>query len=335
VLLGSTGIEIEKNGFGALPIQRLPKAEAVALLRRAQAGGVDFFDTARYYTDSEEKLGEALAPVRSQVVLASKTGATTPAAFWQDLATSLELLRTDYLDLYQFHNPSQVWRPDDGSGLYEAALEARRQGKIRHIGITNHRLPLALEVVASGLYATLQYPFSYLASVEELKLVAATHKKGMGFIAMKGLSGGLIKNFLAANAFMIRYPGVIPIWGIQRETELSELLDYIKEPPAFTPERQAEVERDCQELQGDFCRGCGYCLPCPAGIDIPLAARMSFFMRRSADDSYLTPQVKASMANIPKCQHCRHCLTHCPYGLDVPRLLKENHTDYKAYTIGR
>ena len=152
VTLGSTGIRVPKNGFGALPIQRISKEEAVSLLRRAYEGGIRFFDTARAYTDSEEKVGAAFAGMRDKLYIATKAPRFTVEAFWEDLETSLRTLGTDYVDLYQFHNPSFCPKPGDGTGLYEAMLEAKAQGKIRHIGITNHRLGVAREAIASGLY---------------------------------------------------------------------------------------------------------------------------------------------------------------------------------------
>ena len=133
--------------------------------------GITYFDTARFYTDSEEKIGYALSDIRDKVVIATKTGATTAEGFWKDLETSLSLLKTDFIDLYQFHNPAFCPKPNDGTGLYEAMLEAKRQGKVLHIGITNHRLEVARESIASGLYETLQFPFSYLASDKDLEIV--------------------------------------------------------------------------------------------------------------------------------------------------------------------
>ena len=145
VTLGSTKITVNKNGFGALPIQRIGEADAGKLLRKAYENGIDFFDTARFYTDSEKKIGLALKDVREHITIATKTGAQDAEGFWKDLETSLSLLQTDYVDIYQFHNPSFCPKPGDGTGLYEAMLEARDQGKVRHIGITNHRLSVAEE----------------------------------------------------------------------------------------------------------------------------------------------------------------------------------------------
>ena len=227
VTLGRTGITVNKNGFGALPIQRVSREEAARLLRMALDAGITFFDTARFYTDSEEKIGYALSDRRDAFYLATKTAATTAEGFWSDLETSLRNLNTDYIDIYQFHNPAFCPKPGDGSGLYEAMLEARRQGKIRFISITNHRMTLAHEAIRSGLYDTLQFPFCYLATDKDIAVAEACREAGMGFIAMKGLSGGLINNSAAAYAWLAQYEHVLPIWGVQRERELREFLSYI------------------------------------------------------------------------------------------------------------
>ena len=295
ITLGKTGITVPQNAFGALPIQRVDKETAVKLLRRAYEGGMRFFDTARAYSDSEEKVGEAFEGMRDKVYIATKTGAKTPEEFWEHLETSLKNLRTDYVDLYQFHCADQCYRPGDGTGMYECMEEAKRQGKIRHIGITAHKLYIAEEIVRSGLYETLQYPFSYLSSKREEELVENCRKADMGFIAMKGLAGGLINRSDAAMAFMSRFEQVLPIWGIQRETELEEWLGYMKDTPALTEETAAFIEKEKQELTGDFCRGCGYCMPCPAGIMINQCARMSLMLRRAPSSAWLTPEMQAEM----------------------------------------
>ena len=239
VTLGKTGITVNKNGFGALPIQRISTEDAVKLARKAYDAGITFFDTARFYTDSEEKLGVAFEGMREKVYIATKTAASTPEEFWSQLQTSLTNLKTDYIDLYQFHNPAVCPKPGDGSGLYEAMLEAKAQGKIRHIGITNHRLAVAREAIESGLYETLQFPFCYLATEKDIELVAACKKANMGFIAMKALSGGLITNSAAAYAFEAQYDNVLPIWGVQKESELDEFISYIDNPPVMKSYRQS------------------------------------------------------------------------------------------------
>ena len=331
VTLGSTGITVPKNAFGALPIQRIDKDAAAAILRKAYDEGVRFFDTARAYSDSEEKIGYALIDVRDEIYIASKTMAKNAEGFWKDLETTLTNLKTDHVDILQFHNPPFCPKPGDESGLYDAALEAKAQGKIRHIGITNHRINVAKEAIESGLYETLQFPFSYLATDEEKELPKLCKEKNMGFIAMKGLSGGLLTNAKACYAFMCEYDNVLPIWGVQRMEELEQFLACGKEEPELTEDLRHVIQVDRDMLSGSFCRGCGYCLPCPAGIEIPNAARMYLMVRRAPVEAYTTPEWKEKMKKIENCIGCNHCKNHCPYGLDTPNLLKENLEDYKRF----
>ena len=334
VTLGKTGITTNKNGFGALPIQRISEEDAVFLLRKAYNNGITFFDTARWYTDSEHKVGMAFAGMRENVFIATKTGSQNAEMFWKDLEMSLTSLQTDYIDLYQFHNPAFCPKPGDESGLYDAALKAKQQGKIRHIGITNHRLSIAHEAVDSGLYETLQFPFCYLATGKDIELVEKCRQADMGFIAMKALSGGLINNSAAAYAYLAQYDNVLPIWGVQRESELDEFLSYIQTPPGMTEELSEVIRHDREELLGDFCRGCGYCMPCPAGIEINNCARMSLLLRRSPSAGHLSPEGQEKMMKIENCIHCNQCKSKCPYGLDTPSLLQKNLEDYKKVLAG-
>ena len=331
VRLGKTEITVNKNGFGALPIQRVSVEEAVRIFHKAYDGGITFFDTARFYTDSEVKLGEAFSKMRDKVYIASKTGAEKAEDFWKDLHTTLNNLKSDYLDLYQCHNIPFVPRPGDESGIYDAMLEAKEKGMIRHIGFTNHRIKVAREAIESGLFETLQFPFSYLASDLDVDLVERCKKADMGFICMKALAGGLITHSAAAYAFLAQYDNALPIWGIQRESELDEFLSYIDNPPVMTDEIREFIEKEKKELSSDFCRGCGYCMPCPEGIEIPTAARMSLLLRRAPQAMNLTPEAREKMKLIENCRHCDACKKKCPYNLDVPTLLAKNYEDYKTF----
>lgn len=336
VRLGKTEIVVNKNGFGALPIQRISLEEAGNLIKKAYHAGIRFFDSARLYSDSEEKIGEAVKEFRSDIYIATKTAASSAEDFWKDLETSLHNLQTGYIDLYQFHNPAFCPKPGDGTGLYEAMLTAKEQGKIRHIGITNHRLTVAKEAIESGLYECLQFPFCYLATDKDMEIVKLCKEADMGFIAMKALSGGLINNSKAAYAFLAQFENVLPIWGVQRETELDEFISYIDNPPAMTEDVKLVIEKDRTELLGDFCRGCGYCVPtCPVGIEINNCARMSLLLRRSPSELQLTEAVQKKMAKIEECIHCNQCKSHCPYGLDTPALLEKNYKDYKEVLAGK
>lgn len=333
ITLGMTGITTPQNAFGALPIQRVSLETAVKLLRRAHEGGMTFFDTARAYSDSEIKVGAAFEGMRDKVYIASKTQAKTPDQFWKDLDTTLTNLKTDYLDIYQFHCVSRCYAPGDGTSMYEAMLEAKKQGKIRHIGITAHLIAVAEEIAASGLYETLQFPFSYLASEREIALVRACEEKNMGFIAMKGLAGGLLTNSRACMAFMSQFEA-LPIWGIQREEELDQWLSFFSEDVTLDDEISAFIEEDKKALQGDFCRGCGYCMPCTAGIQINQCARMSQLIRRAPSENFKGEFWQKEMAKIEDCVDCGLCKSKCPYGLDTPNLLRKNLADYRNIISG-
>lgn len=332
ITLGRTGITVPQNGFGALPIQRISKEDAVSLLRKAYEGGMRFFDTARAYSDSEEKLGVAFAGMRDKVFISSKTMAETKEKFRSDLETSLEKLQTDYIDIYQLHCAARCY--GEGDELYEALKEAKKQGKIRHIGITAHKIGVAEDIVKSGLYETLQFPFSYLASERDIRLVRDCAAAGMGFIAMKGLSGGLLTDSEACMAFMSEYEA-LPIWGVQRESELAEWLSFFKNEVRMTDEIRAVIEKDRAELLGEFCRGCGYCMPCTVDIVINQCARMSQMIRRAPSQSWLTDHWQNEMMKIENCIECGICKTRCPYELDIPNLLKKNLKDYKEILAGK
>ena len=337
ITLGKTGITVPQNAFGALPIQRVSLETAVYLLREAYAGGMRFFDTARAYSDSEVKLGEAFGTVpgmRENLYISSKTQAKTPEKFWEELSTTLTNLKTDYLDIYQLHCVPQCYRPGDGTGMYEAMAEAKERGLIRHIGITAHLISVAEEIVESGLYETLQFPFSYLANEREIRLVENCAKANMGFIAMKGLCGGLLTNSEACMAFLSQYP-VLPIWGIQRESELREWLGFFHREAVMTDEIRALIEADQKSLSGDFCRGCGYCMPCAVGIQINNCARMSQLIRRAPSENFLSEEWQGLMMKIENCIDCGACRSRCPYGLDTPALLRKNLADYKDILAGK
>lgn len=333
--LGRTGITVPQNGFGALPIQRRSTEDAVALLRKAYEGGMRYFDTARAYSDSETKLGIAFEGMRDKVYIATKTAGTTGEKVREDLETSLRELRTDYIDVYQLHMVDRVYAPGDGTGVYEALLEAKEAGKIRHIGVTAHKIGVAFDLVKSGLYETMQFPFSYLSDERDFELAKLCSENDMGFIAMKGMAGGLITRSDVAMAFLGDYPYVLPIWGVQHESELDEWLSYMDSAPVMTDEMRDYISSEKKALAGDFCRGCGYCMPaCPAGITINQCARMSLMLRRAPSEVWLSEHWQAEMEKTKECIGCGQCTAHCPYELDTPKLLKKNYEDYQRVLAG-
>ena len=324
IRLGKTDLMVSRSGFGAIPIQRISYEDSTALLRAAFNGGINYYDTARGYTTSEHKIGLALGDVRDEIIIATKSGAQNGEQLAQNLETSLSQLGTDYIDVYQFHNPSFIPRPSEDNGLYDAALRAKSEGKIRHIGITSHRLDIAIEMVKSGLFETMQFPMSTLATDAEIELVKLCKEHDVGFVAMKGLAGGLITNAKSAFVFLRQFGNVVPIWGIQHMSELEEFLEYEQNPPAFDDEIRQIINKDREKLSDGFCRACGYCLPCPAEINIPMAARMELLLGRMDWRGLISESWQEMMSRINNCSDCRHCIGHCPYNLDTPELLKSN-----------
>ena len=329
VRLGRSELLVTKTAFGALPIQRISKGAAAKLVRRAYESGINYFDTANMYTDSEEKLGLALKDVREKVIISTKSGATDKKTAMAHIENSLRHL--GYIDLFQFHNPAQLPDINDPDGAFAAALEMKERGYIRHIGITNHRHHIAKAAIESGNFETLQFPFCYLATDVDMELVKLCKEADMGFIAMKGLSGGLLTNAAACYAFMQQHENVVPIWGIQREEELEEWLALSETGVTMTEELKAVIDKDRRELAGAFCRGCGYCMPCPAGIEINNSARMNMLLRRAPYKPYMSDAWHEKMHRIEHCIHCNACKSRCPYGLDTPALLQYMLKDYDEF----
>ncbi len=331
MILGRTGLEISRSGFGALPIQRVSFEEAARLLNRALDAGINYIDTARAYSDSEAKIGAGVGNRRSEFFIATKTHAKTGEALKKDLETSLRELKTDVIDVYQFHNPGFVPVPGGEDGLYDAAVQARREGKIRFIGITQHSIERAFQAVNSGLYDTMEYPFNHLSTECDRELVRLCSEKNVGFVAMKALSGGLVTDARLPFVFLREYANVVPIWGFQKMEELNQIIDMEQNPPARTDEIDRLIERDRRELSGAFCRSCGYCLPCPADIKIPQANRMMQLLGRAVWQNYVTSEWQREMEKIENCVHCGACAKRCPYGLKPYESMREQLKGYREF----
>ncbi len=329
--LGRTNLIVTRTGFGALPIQRVEMTEAIRILRAAYDGGITFYDTARAYTDSEEKIGRAFAGMRDSVVIATKSTARNRSGVLADLEVSLRELRTDYVDLLQLHNPKDIQDPDDPESAYAGLVEAREKGMTRFIGITNHVRERSTAAIDSGLYDTLQYPVCHISAPEDLAVIDRCKEADIAVIAMKALSGGLLTQLAPAFAFLRQYSNVIPIWGIQRMSELKELLSYEADPPALDDRMWEIIETDRRELADEFCRACGYCLPCPQDIPIPMAARMGLLLRRMPYQQFLSGDWHEKMHRIEKCTDCGACRSRCPYGLNPASMLQKALVDYDAF----
>lgn len=328
---GGTGMNFSRTSFGALPIQRISDEAAVEILHAAYDAGVNFYDTARAYPTSEHKLGLAFSDVRDKIYIATKSMASDADGLARDIEKSLSELRTDHVDILQFHLAKKCHRPGEADGLYDRMLELKKSGAVRHIGITTHRAAVAHEAVESGLYESLQFPFSYLSDDQDLEIVKACEKAGIGFIAMKSMAGGLITNSKIAFAYARQFPGLIPIWGVQRMSEMREFLEHERTQPVLDDAMRAEIERDRAELSGNFCRACGYCMPCPADIPLSEVCRMPQLIRRMQPERYMAHEWREKMELTKNCLHCGACAKKCPYELEPEKLIALAYDDYVQF----
>lgn len=330
IALGKTGLMVTKTAFGALPVQRCSVEDAVELLRAAKDSGINFFDTARAYTDSEKKIGIAFKDCRQEVIIATKTHAKNLDEMKEHLETSLKMLQTDYIDVYQFHNVSNV--PTEESQMYQYMLELKDKGIIRHIGATSHSYDSAVTVVESGLYETLQYPIFCLSDEKDLGLVQKCKDNDMGVIAMKGMGGGLIDDPKVAFAFLEGYSNLCTIWGVQTKDELNDFVELEANPAMVDEQISKKLQQYKEELNGEFCRSCGYCLSaCPVNIEISNCARMTQLCGRAVWQDFVTEAWQGKMQMINDCIECRACVEKCPYSLDIPNLLKKNLREYNQF----
>jgi predicted aldo/keto reductase-like oxidoreductase len=331
VRLGRTELTVTKTAMGCLPIQRCSDADAVGILQRAYEGGINFFDTARAYTDSEHKLGLAFSDVRENVIIATKSVGRDKKSVAADIQTSLERLRTNYIDVFQLHAMETMPDFSDPDGVYAALEDARKAGYIRHIGATTHKLELAFALIETDRFETLQYPFSYLSGDREQELVKKCASLDVGFIAMKALAGGMLTNVRACHAFMAEFPNAVPIWGVQTLEQIEAFLTLAYEDPRMDDSLRAVIDADREQLSGSFCRGCGYCLPCPENIEIFTVARMEMLLRRAPWRQFMTDASYAKMQKIKNCRNCGLCSSRCPYKLDTPAILRHMLEDYNAF----
>ncbi|MEA5115238.1 MAG: aldo/keto reductase [Geobacteraceae bacterium] len=333
VKLGKTGLTVSEFGFGCIPIIRLVKEDSVTVLRYALERGITFFDTANAYRDSEEKIGKAFEGMRDRVVLASKTLKRDGAGAMEQLENSLRIMKTDYLDLYQLHQVAQEedWQKVTGpGGALEAVMKAKEAGKVRHVGVTSHSLPMALKMVKSGLFETIQFPFNLIEEGAKDELLGAARETGMGFICMKPFGGGVIDDAGIAFKYLRNYPYMIPIPGFESCEQVDQVLSFYAQPNVISKQDLEAMENYRNELGKIFCRRCEYCQPCPHGVMITPAMGYPIVARR------MSPPVAVEfcrkvMESVPLCIECGDCIERCPYELKIPEILKANYALYEEH----
>ena len=324
--LGRTNMMVTRLGFGGIPIQRLSEEDAVAVVRTCQDLGVTFMDTANGYTTSEERIGKAIAGRRQGLILATKSGARDSEGVERHLALSLKNLGVDYIDLYQFHGVSTFDALEqvlDPKGCRAVVEEARKAGTIRHVGITSHSLEVAKEAVKSDQFETVMFPFNFITSEPADELLPLAREHDVGFIAMKPMAGGMLDNATIAFKYLLQFPEVVPIPGIEQAWEIEEIVKLYQGPKQMTEEEVAEIRRIRDELGTTFCRRCEYCQPCPQEIPISTVMNITSFVKRMPPERVFSGGIAAAMERASTCTECGDCEERCPYDLPVREVLAE------------
>jgi predicted aldo/keto reductase-like oxidoreductase len=333
VRLGKTNLKVSRIGMGGIPIQRPTEAEAIKVVRRALDLGVNWIDTALGYGTSEERIGKAIADRRDQVIVATKTWVRDKATALEQLEQSLKNLNTDYIDIWQFHNVGDMenYRQIlDPGGAMEAAQEALQAGKVRHIGFSSHSLDVALEMVRSDLFETVQFPFNFMVNEIAEKLIPLTQEHDVGFIAMKPLGGGGRLDVTLAIKFLLQFETIVPDPGIQKVEEIEEVVDIVNGSWKLTEQDWQEIEHVRATLGTRFCRWCEYCAPCPQGVWISVLMNLPSGIKVRGLEQWLAGSINVRAVETGKnCIQCGECEAKCPYHLPIREMIAENIAFYE------
>lgn len=337
VTLGKTGLKVSRVGLGGIPIQKSSADEVKKLLYALKEKGVNYIDSARGYTVSEELLGQALVGIRDEFVLATKSRAGTKEAMAKDIETSLHNFRTDYIDLYQVHNPSMedLDRVVGEGGALEALFEAKEAGKIGHIGLTAHSLEVFERALTLDWVETVMFPYNIVES-QGKELMKKCTEKNVAFIAMKPLAGGAIEDATLALRYICANPDVtIVIPGMYSIEEVRQNLSAVEDASEITGEEQEKFEQVRKQLGTNFCRRCNYCQPCTAGIGISDVFLLAGYLQRYGLGEWSYGRYKALPAKPDACVDCGVCETRCPYHLPIREMLKKSEKEFGEYEKGR
>ena len=333
VTLGRTGLRVSRLGFGGIPIQRINAEESKTLLDAVRSAGINYIDTARGYTVSEELIGQAIEGCRKDFVLATKSMSRDKEGMAKDIETSLKNLRTDYIDLYQVHNPAnpdQLTQVCGEGGALEALLEAKAAGKIGHIGVTAHSLEVFEKALELDWVETIMFPYNIVESQGE-ELMRRAKEKNVAFIDMKPLAGGAIEDGrLALRYIRQNDAATVIIPGMYSTKEVAENAEAVADTSPLTAEELSAIEKVRQELGTNFCRRCNYCAPCTAGINISGAFLFHGYLSRYGLGDWAKGRYDALSAKAGDCVECGECESRCPYNLPIREMLKKVAADFGA-----
>lgn len=326
IRLGKTDLMVTRLGFGGIPIQRLSEADAVAVVRKCIELGITFLDTANAYTTSEERIGKAIKGKREELIIATKSGGRDRETVEKHLNLSLEHLQTDYIDLYQFHGvstPEHLKIVMDPNGPRAVVEEAKKAGKIRHIGITSHSMDIAKEAVKTGQFETLMFPFNFITTEPAEDLLPLCREHDVGFIDMKPMGGGMLDNATVAFKYLLQFSDIVYIPGIEHLWEIEEIAGIVQGSSQMRPEEETEMQRLRDELGTRFCRRCDYCQPCTQEIPISLVMNSAGFAKRLPPQRMFSGWIAEGMERAATCTECGDCEERCPYELPIREIIAE------------
>ena len=327
VVIGKTGLEVNRLGFGGIPIQRVDEDQAVEAVLHAVQKGVDFIDTSRAYSTSERRIGMALRKTDKKVVIASKSHDRTSDGIRADLEKSLEELQRDTVDLYQCHfvrDKEDYHRIISPGGALEGLRKLKQEGLIGHLGLSCHSLDLLDVVLEDGFFETIMLCFSFLESAAREKIIPKAIGKNIGVIAMKPFSGGVIENPGLALKYVLSCPGTVVIPGVEEKSLFDENWEIFQGSYDLDALEEREIEEIRLRYDKTFCRRCDYCQPCTEGIPIQMVLGIRTMVKRVGKDTLKKDMLKNACEKARGCSECGECMTRCPYELPIPELIKEN-----------
>ena len=334
IRLGKTDLMVTPLGFGGIPIQRLNEADAVKVVARCLDLGLNYIDTANAYTTSEERVGKAIkGRKRSEIIIATKTGSRVPDDMKKNIDLSLQRMGTDYIDLYQFHQigdmPTLKKILDPSSGMMKVMEDAKKAGKIRHIGASSHQMDVAREIVKSDAFETLMFPFNFITSEPAVELLPLCRQHDVGFIVMKPLAGGMLDNATLCFKYLLQFPDILAIPGIEKPGEIEEIVKIYEGPHKLTAAEKKQMAGLKAELGTRFCRRCDYCRPCQQGIPISMVMSFPSFAKRMPPERIFGGMFEEAMAEVSTCLECGECESKCPFHLPIREMLQENLKTYQ------
>ena len=326
VRFGKTNLMVSRVGIGGIPIMRITKNDAANLVRESINMGINFIDTAHVYADSEEKIGEAIKGMkRENIIIASKAPGNDKKAFSEQLDMSLKRLGTDYIDIYQFHGISSAVKRDAifaSGGAMEALDDAIKAGKVRFPAFSSHNIAIAIELMKTGKFASVQLPFNYIDTAAADEAIPLAKKLDMGFIAMKPMGGGLLEDAGLSFRYLLSFSSIVPDPGIEKIEEIRQIVDVVERNEALCDEDRKEIERQRVEFGPSWCHRCDYCQPCPRNIHINSVLSIKSAFKRMPPERARS-MIGSAIEKARMCMECGECVKRCPYNLQIPALLKE------------